>query len=135
MAKVKTDAVNPREKYYVIGNFFDIVSNLSSKKEAIDFLLGTLTPSEVLMIARRIRTAEMILEGKGYEEIRKEFGVGYQNIANVYRLLQRENSSYKKQVERHLEKREKEFKRNRKSLNLGLLDRYPQHKFLKELFA
>jgi len=135
MAKVKTDDVNPREKYHIIGNFFDIVSNLGSKKEAIDFLLGTLTPSEVLMIARRIRTAGLILEGKSYEEIRKECGVGYQNIANVYRLLQRENSSYKKQIERHLEKIEREFKKSGKSLGLGLLNRYPQHKFLKELFG
>lgn len=131
MAKVRTDFINQRERYYLIGNLFDIVSNINSKKEVIDFLLNALTPSEVLMIARRIQIAEMILEDKSYEEIRKELGVGYHNIASVHRLIQKDNSGYKKQVERHLEKKNRESENKKESGRL--LDRYPQHRFLKEL--
>ncbi len=133
MAKVKTDSVSPREKYAVIGNFFDIVSSISSKKEAIDFLLGALTPSEVLMVARRIQTAEFILEGKSYEDIRKELGVGYQNILNANHLLNRENDGYKKQIKRNLEKKQQEFKKGISDGKSSLLNRYPQHRFWKEL--
>lgn len=133
MAKVKTDSVNPREKYAIIGNFFDIVSNISSKKEAIDFLLGALTPSEVLMVARRIQTAELILEDKSYEDIRKELGVGYQNILNANRLLNRESDGYKKQIERNLKRKQREFKKGVSIGKFSLLSRYPQHRFWKEL--
>lgn len=133
MAKVRTDEINPREKYYVIGKFFDIVSDLNSKKDAIDFIIGTLTPSEVLMIARRIQVAKMIINGDNYEEIRKQLRVGYHNIASVQRLLKRKNSGYQKQIESQLLKEKNESGKSGNNMKIGLLKRYPQHKFLSEL--
>lgn len=133
MAKVKTSDIDRKEKYHLVENLFDIISNLGSKKEAVDFLLGALTASEILMIARRVQTAEMILEEKSYGEIRGKSGVGYQNIANAQRLLQDENGGYRKQIEKHMSKKEKKNKKTAKIAGKGLLDRYPQHRFLKDL--
>lgn len=133
MAKVRTDKINPREKYYVIGKFFDIVSDLGSKREVIDFLIGTLTPSEILMVARRIHIAKMIVGGESYEEIRKQLSVGYQNIASVQRLLQKKNSGYKKQIENQLQKEKRESGKKGLDMKTGLLKRYSQHNFLSEL--
>jgi len=38
MAKVKSYRINPKEKHRIINDFFEIISNLKSKKEIVDFL-------------------------------------------------------------------------------------------------
>ena len=72
MGKVKYYSINPRERFRIIGEFFEIIAGLRVKKEVVAFLVGLLTPSEALMLARRIQIAKMLLEEKNYENIRKK---------------------------------------------------------------
>ncbi|NLC31436.1 MAG: hypothetical protein GX765_05305, partial [Candidatus Moranbacteria bacterium] len=55
MGKVQTKNIDKNERYKIIGDFYEIVTNLRTKNEVIGFFMGLLTPSEALMFARRIQ--------------------------------------------------------------------------------
>ena len=131
MAKVKTHQVNQKEKYRIIGEFFDITASLKTKKEVIDFFIGLITPSEMLMFARRIQVAEMLIEEKGYDEIRQELKVSFQTIAKVYYWLHGENDGFNKQIKQQIKR--KRIQGITKTYKNSLLDRYPGHRLLKSI--
>src|SRR3989339_445794 len=113
MPKVKSYSIDPREKRIIISDLFEIIVNLRNKEETLEFLIGLLTPSEILMIARRIQIARMLLEEDNYEVIRKKLKVSHQTINKVEHWL-REYETIK---------------------SSSLLDRYAHHRFLKELLS
>lgn len=126
--------VDKKERYKIIGEFFEIVSNLKNKDDVFGFFIGLLSPSETLMLARRIQIAEMLLEEKGYEEIRKKLKVSFQTIATVYQWLYGENEIYKKQIGNQLERKKKRIKSNNKQFDDGsLLNKYAHHRLLRDL--
>lgn len=138
MPKVKVYSVSKEERYKIIGEFFDIVTQLKNKSEVTNFLIGLLTHSESLMMARRIQIAKLIIEGNGYEEIRSKLGVSHQTIGRIDKWLHQNEGAYKEILRKYLKKMEREKdKRKGKSGSHyspgSLLNRYPQHKFLKDL--
>ncbi len=135
MAKVKTHLINESERYRIIGDFFNIVANLKSKKEVIDFFVGLLTPSESLMFARRIQIARMIIEDAGYEAIKKKLGVSYQTINKTEQWLHRSGNEYNEWITNCIKKGIGNGKKQKSSFNYGkLLNPYYQHKMFKNLF-
>lgn len=136
MAKVRTHLVDKEEKYRIIGEFFEIVSNLKTKDEVVGFFIGLLSPSESLMLARRIQIAEMLLEEKSYEGIRKKLKVGFQTIAKVYQWLYGENETYRKQIGSQLERKKRRNKKSNKRFgDDSLLNKYAHHRLLKDLLS
>jgi len=131
MSKVRYDDINKRDKYQAIGDFYEIISNLNSKKESIDFFIGLLTPSEALMLARRIQIGKRILEGKKYDEIRKELKVGFSTITKTENWIHGGSDKYSKWIEECLRKNMK--KKKTKEHFKGLLDKYPEHRILKNI--
>jgi len=131
MSKVRFNKINPREKYQIIGDFYEIVANLKSRKEVIDFFVGLFTPSEALMMARRIQIAKKIIQGRGYEEIRKELKVSYQTITKTEKWIFSESKEYDKWIQKCLTRENK----NKDSGYQTLLDRYPGHRILKDLIS
>lgn len=131
MAKVKVYAVDPREKHRIIGELFEIIVNLKTKKEVVGFLINLLTPSEILMVARRIQVAKMLLEEDNYEIIRKKLKVSNQTITKIEYWLKNDEEKNKLIIEK-IEQLKKITKTKRFSENM--LDKYAQHRFLKELF-
>lgn len=131
MSKVKYGKINKREKYQIISDLYEIISKLNSKKEVVDLFVGLLTPSENLMIARRIQIGKKIIEGKSYEKIRKELNVGFDTIAKTENWINGGSEEYSKWIEKMLRKSINE--NNTKESYKSLLDKYPGHKILKEL--
>lgn len=132
MPKVKVYSVNPREKYRITSELFEVIANLRTKKEVIEFLIGLLTPSETLMVARRVQIAKMLLEGENdFEFIRKRMKVSNQTIVKVEHWLRGDENKNALIV-----KKIKEIKRSRRfSSGTGsLLDKYAQHRILRDLF-
>lgn len=132
MPKVKVYSVDPREKYRITGELFEVIANLRTKKEVIEFLIGLLTPSETLMVARRVQIAKMLLEGENdFEFIRKRMKVSNQTIVKVEHWLRGDENKNALIV-----KKIKEIKRSRRfSGGTGsLLDKYAQHRILRDLF-
>lgn len=132
MAKVKTYQIHPREKHEIIGELFDIISRLQNKSEIIDFLVGLLTPSEALMMARRIQVAQMLIEDQNYETIRKKLKVSYQTITKTDQWIHKEDEKYNKWITECIRKREIKVKG---AGYKSLLDKYRHHKALRDLIS
>lgn len=132
MPKVKSHEIDSRERYKIVGEFYEIVSNLKNKKEVIDFYAGLFTSSESLMMARRIQIAQMLLEGKSYEEIRAKVKASNQTITKTDRWLHSGNTDYDKWIKSHIASKSKSG--NERKYYKSPLDKYPQHRFLKEIF-
>ncbi len=139
MSKVKISSISKEERMKLIGDLFDIVYGLKTKSNTVDFLVGLLTPSESLMLARRIQIGKLLLEEKTYEEIRVKLKVSHHTISGVENWMNARGGAYRKILQRWLERKKREEARKEKRVNAykpkGLLDRYPQHRFLKELLG
>lgn len=130
MSKVKVYSVDPREKYRIISELFEIIANLRTKKEVIEFLIGLLTPSEMLMVARRVQIAKLLLEGENdFEFIRRRMKVSNQTIVKVEHWLRGDENKNGLIV-----KKIKEIKKKQRfSGGTGsLLDKYVQHRAWKD---
>jgi uncharacterized protein YerC len=131
MPKVKPHEIDKKEKYEIIGNFFEIISNLKSKKEVIDFFVGLLTSSESLMMARRIQIAQMILDDEEYEAIRRALKVSNQTITKTDQWLHGEDDKYNRWLAMQLRKKPK--KAEKTGEQFSTLDKYAHHRFLRDL--
>ena len=131
MPKVKVYSVDKNERYRIIGELFELIVNLRTKREVIDFLIGLFTASETLMIARRIQIAKMLADEVSYDGIRKKLKVSYATIATVEHWLQSEEKRD------FIIKKLKELGNNKKSKSVdysgSLLNKYAQHRLLKDL--
>jgi len=134
MGKVQTKNIEKEKRYEIIGDFYDIVTNLKTKKEVIGFFMGLLTSSEALMFARRIQIAKMLLDDSSYDEIRSELRVGGGTIASVSQWLYGDDDSFRKKIEEHKKSERKNLKNRRRDYG-NLLDKYPEHRILKDLLG
>lgn len=137
MSKVKPYGLDYEEKKKTILVMFEIIGRLKTKKEIVDFLLGLLTVSEALMIARRIEIAVLILKKKSFSEIKQKLGVGNTTIQQVEKWLYDGDEKYKKWLAAHIlpELKEKEKKYSKPRYMGSMLDRYSHHRFLKDLLG
>lgn len=131
MPKVKVHAINKNERYRVVGELFELIVNLRTKKEVIDFLIGLFTASETLMIARRVQIAKMLAEDMSYEDIRKKLKVSYNTIATVEHWLQSEEKH--DFIIKKLRELRSDTELGSKKYQVDLLDKYAKHRFLKDL--
>lgn len=131
MSKVRFYSIDKNERYRVIGEFFELIVNLRTKKEVIDFLIGLFTPSETLMIARRVQIAKMLLDDESYEIIRKNLKVSNQTISKVEHWLRSDEQKNKTIVSKF-----QHIKRiNKKTYKNSMLDKFAHHKALKDLLG
>ena len=106
MSKRMVHEVSQAERKRSLKEFYKMVSDIKKPQEVANFFRDLLTPSESLMITRRIMIAKMLLRGKSYEEISKALRVGASTISNVYRWLYSGFGGYMKEIT-ELEKKEK----------------------------
>jgi TrpR-related protein YerC/YecD len=133
MAKVKPHSIDPKEKYEAVDNLFDVISKLKTKKEVVDFFLGLFTASESLMMARRIQVARMLLDGKSYETIMRKLHVSSQMIHKTDQWLHKGDNKHVAWLKSRLQI-EQEDRKTKKLTYESMLDKYPYHRFLKNLF-
>lgn len=89
----------------------DVLSHIERKKDLQDFLFDLLTPSEIVMLARRIKIAKLLLQGKTYQFIRQALGVGFTTIASIDAWLERKFQSYRRTIAPLLEEERRRSKR------------------------
>lgn len=102
--KVRYNQLSDFEKKKFLGEFYTMVSLLRGRDEVKKFFKDLLTLSEVVMISRRIQVAKMLLEGFGYEEIRKQLKVGKTTISQVEKWLNNGFGGYKEIIKRYRKK-------------------------------
>jgi uncharacterized protein YerC len=143
MAKIKPWSIPKKERESLLASLLDLASGFRSRDETMDFLFGMLTPSETLMLARRVRIAELLLEDMTYDHIRDALGVGYKTIANVEHWIRSGNEDRDRwladsirTLSRKQKRRENEKKRTGgRTPSMSLLSKYAHHRFLSEILS
>lgn len=82
MPKILPHNLPSKIKKELLKNFYDFISSLD-RKEAEDFFHDFLTPSEKVILARRLQIAKMLLQGHSQTSVRKKLGVGVSTIQFV----------------------------------------------------
>jgi TrpR-related protein YerC/YecD len=95
MSKVKSHELSEAERKKILNDLFVMIISLDNIKEAEMFFKDLLTPSEQIMIARRIQIAKMLLAGELQENIRNKLKVGFTTITQVERWLNNGFGGYK----------------------------------------
>jgi TrpR-related protein YerC/YecD len=131
MSKVRVYSIDKNERYRVVGELFDLIVNLKTKREVIDFLIGLFTPSETLMIARRVQIAKMLIEEENYEMIRKKLKVSNQTISKVEHWLKSDEQKNKIIVAKLQQIR----KTDKRTCGNDMLDKFAHHRALKNLIS
>lgn len=134
MSKVRTCDISPNERYRILGEFFEIVANLKNKKDTIDFFVGLLTPSESLMLARRIQVAKLIIANESYDEIRRKLKVGFTTIYATDRWLNGEDDRYCEWIKKLISKYAK-IEQKETGMKTSMLDKYAHHRIIKKLLS
>lgn len=96
MAKKNPSTMTNKDREDLFLTFCIAITLLSSVKEVKSFFVDLLTPTEALMLARRLKVAEMIMEGMTYNQIKEELGVGTATISKVHYWLEEGHGGYKK---------------------------------------
>ena len=107
MAKRKVYEVNTAERYRMLNDLYAMIAEIKSSKEAANFIRDVLTPSESLMVTRRIAIAKMLLAGYGYEYISKKLKVGFNTINNVNRWLFTGFGGYLNEIKKSANRKER----------------------------
>lgn len=83
MPKFDYAQLSLKERQALIEPLLEALWAMKNKDQLREFLTRLLTPSELIMLGRRLQIAENLLQGKSYETIRKETGVGFSTIQSV----------------------------------------------------
>ncbi len=125
--KVKYYQLSDKEKKEYLSMFYGMVENLNSREEIKNFFKDLLTPSEVVMIARRLEVASLLLEGYSHIEIKTKMKIGFTTIANVERWLRGGFGGYEKTIKKYRKDREKKTTEKSVSAFDRIRRKYPAH--------
>ena len=118
-----------KEIIVTLDTLYTAASTLRGREAVKLFLRDLLTPSERLMLGRRIIIARLLLAGNTYEDIQRRLQVGRATIGRVHRWLDDQLPGYEKAIE----EMEKEFKKREEkqlyatSSLYRLKKKYPLH--------
>ena len=96
MPRKKPQTVAQGEQKKLITDLCQTIAALKDEKQVKRFLTDLLSDTEMLMLARRIRIARLLLEGHSYEEIADLLGASPNTVAQVHRWLQKDTNDLKK---------------------------------------
>ncbi|MDO8512332.1 MAG: Trp family transcriptional regulator [bacterium] len=95
MAKVKTQKFTAEEKEKFVKNLGATILKYDKPDKMEKFLRDFLTPSEIIMLARRIQIADGLIKGKGYRELHEKYGIGMSTVQLVDKWLRVTVEDYK----------------------------------------
>lgn len=134
MAKVRVYTVDKKERNRIVRELFTIIADLKNKEEVFGFLMGLFSPSESLMVGRRIQVAKLLLQDYGYDYIEKKLKVSHQTINKIEHWLNK-NEERGKLILKNMEREERQKQKNKDFKgDFNLLNRYAHHRFVKDLF-
>src|SRR3989338_11429722 len=87
MSRVQPRNLEEKQRAEFLNMFWTSIAELKSRDEVKAFFKDLLSESEAIMLARRIKIAERLLQGVDYEEIQSELHVGRSTIASIYQWL------------------------------------------------
>ncbi len=127
--KVKIEKLGEKEIMKTLDTLYTAASAVSGRDAVKLFLKDLLTPSERIMLGRRIIIARLLLSGETYADITKRLGVGHDTIVRIQKWLDDQLPGYEKAIaglEKEFNKRE-EKKLYATSALYRLKKKYPLH--------
>ena len=127
--KVKIGKLSDKEVVRTLDTLYTAASAIQGREAVKLFLRDLLTPSERIMLGRRLIIARKLLSGETYEEIEQSLGVGSDTISRVDKWLSDQMPGYEQAIARL----EKEFNRRQEkklyatSALYRLKKKYPLH--------
>jgi uncharacterized protein YerC len=127
--KVKMQKLSEKEIVRTLDNLYTAASAIHGRSAVKLFLKDLLTPSERIMLGRRIIIARKLLNGESYREISQGLGVGHDTIIRVHKWLGDQMPGYEQAIaglEKEFDKRQ-EKKLYATSAMYRLKKKYPLH--------
>lgn len=89
-----------RMKKETMDELFRAILSLESIEECYEFFEDLCTMKELADMAQRVETAQMLLEGKTYEQIVKSVEISTATISRINRCIQYGSGGYEKVLSR-----------------------------------
>ncbi len=127
--KKRMSDLSKEEQIRTLDALYTAVSSVRTRNAMKEFLRDLLTPSERVMLGRRILIARLLLHGETYDAIRERTGAGPATIGRVRTWLQDQLPGYETAIagmEQEFEKRNQKKAYATKVLT-RLKKRYPLH--------
>jgi len=93
--KFPPSKLTKQERDELIFRFFQVLTQIKTPEEAASFITDLLSKPETEMLAKRIKIAELLLEGEKYQNIKEELKVGHSTIARVSEWLREYGEGYR----------------------------------------
>ena len=116
--------ISNREKVDLLEEFCEAISVLNDPEEIMDFITDLLTKQETIMIARRIKTAKMLIKGRSYQEIQDSLKVGFGTISKINQWLMESGQGFRLIAQRTKKKKPKKIEHGLSEFT-KLKKRYP----------
>ena len=97
--KVQPRKLPDKDRMRYVDALYTAAGSLRGRKDMKAFLHDLLTESERVMLGRRIVIAQLLLEGREYDEIISMLHVGNDTIWRVHRWLDEKYPGYRKAIE------------------------------------
>lgn len=95
-AKYKISAkLSKQERNELFIKFAKAIASLHNPKEVAHFLKDLLSEAEVIMLAKRLQIADLLIQGLTYEQIRQDLKVSDTTIARVQTWLMLHGEGYR----------------------------------------
>ena len=91
---------DPRVKSPQVDRLFEAILSLETMEDCYRFFSDLSTIGEIQAMAQRFQVAELLNEGKTYEEIVNETGISTATISRIKRYLNWGADGYKLAIER-----------------------------------
>jgi len=139
-SKIKYHQLNDLDRRKCFSDFYYMITLLKGSDEIVNFLKDILTPSEVVMISRRIQIAKRLIRGDTYDDIINNLKVGKTTINKVDRWLNNGFNGYKNAIKKYnkakegRQKKELAYNENIHGTFTNLRKKYPAHFLLFNMF-
>lgn len=93
--QVSKNPLSPKISREIENSFWWILTNLQKEEEVKKFLNDFLSPTEKIMLIKRLAIAMLLLKGYTYRNIREILKVSYPTINHIQRWLAKGGKGYK----------------------------------------
>jgi len=125
--KRKPQELTKKETIETLDALYTAASSIKGRDAVKLFLRDLLTPSERIMLGRRIIIARMLIGGKSYDEIGELLRVGNGTISRVHRWLLDQMPGFENAI-KEMEKEFEQRKRRGPLISYAYMKRrYPLH--------
>ncbi len=123
--------LSTRQRIETLDSLYTAAAAVKGRDAVKLFLRDLLTPSERIMLGRRIMIARRLLSGATHRDIADEMSVGTDTVCRVEKWLQDQMPGYEqaiKGLEAVLEKRSRDYRRKTSQHAIAVMKRkYPLH--------